>query len=137
LEALRAATSRHESSGADEESRPDATRHQELLLNRFGGEGEISSGAVESVNDKIPPSEKLIRRLTFVSHLIIGFTTLEALALSRASTSRRTGPWARRSQGVRVKIDLDLGRHHIRDLGARTPDRLLIKPRLRGSSLRR
>jgi hypothetical protein len=54
LEALRAATGRHESSGADEESRPDATRHQELLLNRFGGKGEISSGAVESVNDKIP-----------------------------------------------------------------------------------
>jgi hypothetical protein len=134
LEALRAATSRHESSGADEESRPDATRHQELLLDRFGGKCEISSGAVESVNDKNPLVKHSFRRLTFVSHLIIRFTTLEARALSRASTSRRTGPWTRRSQDVRVKIDLDLGRHHIRDLGARTPDRLLIKPRLRGQA---
>jgi hypothetical protein len=65
--------------GADEKSRTHAGTHEELLLNWFRAKGEISSGAVEGLNNKI----RVVTRRSY------GFRTFDAMEIALYHTLGR------------------------------------------------
>src|SRR5207302_1355689 len=74
---------------ADEESRPRMLRaHEELLMNWFRAKGEISSGAVEGLNNKI----RVVTRRSY------GFRTYRAMEIALYHTLGRLPepPWTHR-----------------------------------------
>ena len=64
---------------ADEEGRTDAALPRRLLLNWFKAKGEISSGAVEGLNNKI----RVVTRRSY------GFRTYEAMEIALYHTLGR------------------------------------------------